>query len=73
MKTPDKRAAAVAELYRKEADKLAALNQEAEDLLNEGDMLYRKRVLRKAEIVRERMDAMREVAAIFGADLEKGR
>ena len=73
MKLPDKRAAAVMELYRKEADKLAALNQEAEDLLNEGDMLYRKRVLRKAEIVRERMDAMREVAAIFGADLEKGR
>ena len=65
--------AAVMKLYRKEADKLATLNQEAEDLLNEGDMLYRKRVLRKAEIVRERMDAMREVAAIFGADLEKGR
>lgn len=69
----EEKKAAVMKLYRKEADKLAMLNQEAENLLNEGEMLYRKRVLRKAEIARERMDAMREVAAIFGVDAEKGR
>lgn len=68
-----KKKAAVAELYRKEADKLSELNREAEELLDEGQMLCRERILRKADIVRERMDAMREVAAIFGADVEKGR
>ena len=59
--------------YDREADKLKALNAEAEELLNEGQMLCRERILRKAEITRERMDAMREVAGIFGVDVEKGR
>ena len=66
--------AAVRELYRRESDKLDALNAEAEELLESGDMLYRERTLRKAEIVRERMEAIRETAALFGADVErKGR
>lgn len=37
---------AVTDLCRRAADELAALNQEAEDLLNEGEMLYRGHVLR---------------------------
>ena len=60
-------------LYDREWDKLDALNAEAEELLESGDMLYRERTLRKAEIVRERMEAIRETAALFGANVEKGR
>lgn len=64
---------ALRELYRKEEDRLSALNAEAEELLEGGYMLYRERVLRQAEVVRERMDAIRETARIFGADATKGR
>ena len=72
-KNDDPKAAAVAELYRKEADRLSELTREAEDLLSEGEMLYRERILRKAEIVLERMNAIADVAGIFGVDVEKGR
>lgn len=67
MKSSDGRAAAM-ELYRAERRKLAELEREAEELLNEGEMLCRERALRKAEIVRERLDAMKAVALAFGVD-----
>ena len=69
----DAQAAAVAELYRKEADRLSELTREAEELLEEGNFLYRERILRKAEVARERMNAIAGVAGIFGVDVEKGR
>ena len=62
---------AVTELYRREADKLSALVQEAEELLQEGQMLYREGVVRKAEVQRERVNTIKEVAGIFGIDPEK--
>lgn len=61
---------AVTELYRREADKLSALVQEAEELLQEGQMLYRERVVHK-DIQRERVNTIKEVAGIFGIDPEK--
>lgn len=66
MKSTDGRAAM--ELYRAERRKLAELEREAEEFLTEGEMLWRERVLRKAEIVRERLDAMKAVALAFGVD-----
>ncbi|MBQ6986394.1 MAG: hypothetical protein IJQ25_05340 [Oscillibacter sp.] len=65
--------AAVAELYRKESDRLSELTREAEELLEEGNFLYRERILRKAEVARERMNVIKDVAGIFGVDVEKGR
>ena len=65
--------AAVAELYRKESDRLSELTREAEELLEEGNFLYRERILRKAEVARERMNVIKDVAWIFGVDVEKGR
>ena len=65
--------AAVAELYRKESDRLSELTREAEELLEEGNFLYRERILRKAEIVLERMNAIADVAEIFGVNPAKSR
>lgn len=65
------RVSAVTELYRREADKLAALVQEAEELLQEGQMLYRERVVHDVDIQRERVNTIKEVAGMFGVDPEK--
>lgn len=67
----DPKAAAVAELYRKESDRLSELTREAEELLEEGNFLYRERILRKAEVVLERMNAIADVAEIFGVNPAK--
>ena len=67
----DAQAAAVAELYRKEADRLSELTREAEELLEDGNFLYRERILRKAEVARERMNAIADVAGIFGVNPSK--
>ena len=71
MKQNNDHVLAVTELYRREADKLSALVREAEELLEEGQMLYREGVVRKAEIQRERVNTIKEVAGIFGVDPEK--
>lgn len=71
MKQNNDQVSAVTELYRREADKLSALVQEAEELLQEGQMLYREGVVRKADIQRERVNTIKEVAGIFGIDPEK--
>lgn len=63
--------AAVAELYRKEEERLSELTREAEELLEAGELLYRERVLRKAELVLERMNAIADVAEIFGVNPAK--
>lgn len=66
----DANRAALADLYRRESDKLADLRQEAEDLLSEGQMLYRERVLRKAELQNQRLIGIRLAAELFGVDLD---